>query len=524
MTEISTAGTSPEDAAGRPRRALVIGLDGATAALLDRWLEAGLMPHLQRLAAEGTRAALHSVVPPFPAPASASLLTGVRPALHGVFDSGRRVHSRVPAVWSLLADAGLRIGLVNVPLSHPPPEAAAFVVPGPSAPLPVAGCTRPRGLLAQPRRECGGYVAQMPQPRGGTAKAMARFLTEMEHATRQQARCARYLLTTREWDCCLVSFPALDCLQRWLWDVVARAPSSSGSEEELHARAEALVRELDRWLGELSAACGPAADVLIVSAHEGGPAPWRFRVNQWLAECGLLTPARSPAGAFSRVWRSLRARADGASFPRAIDWSQTRAYVGSPDDCGIRINLRGREAEGVVAPGAESEEVRTRVLEQLQELRHPEGDAPLFAAALRREELSDGLAASEAPDIICLLGEGALTLDLQLGGPLFARAARGDPVGTHRPGGLLIAHGPHVRSGGRLDGMGLVDLVPALLRLFGVIAPDHLEGRVPEGLLTREAEATPMGPPRRPGLAGADPYTDEEARQVAERLRGLGYL
>jgi len=39
-----------------------------------------------------------------------------------------------------------------------------------------------------------------------------------------------------------------------------------------------------------------------------------------------------------------------------IDWRRTRAYCPSAPGSGLWVNLRGREPEGIVAPGAEAED------------------------------------------------------------------------------------------------------------------------------------------------------------------------
>jgi predicted AlkP superfamily phosphohydrolase/phosphomutase len=374
--------------------------------------------------------------------------------------------------------------------------------------------------FAVPERGAREYGGQVAHEDG--AKAYARFLVRARRVTGQQARYGCRLLRRCEWDCCFVALPVLDRMQRRLWEVGQGEQSALVPEHEgLSARLAALVRVVDLAIGGLVAASG-AVDVLVVSAHEVGPVRWQFRANQWLAESGLLAPARPPTSVFARVWRGLWAHPERSSFGSDIDWRGTSAYVESSDACGIRVNLRGREAGGAVAPGAPYEEVRARILEGLRGLRHPEANVPLFAAAFRREELGGGPGPSGAPDVICLVDDSTVALDPRLGGPRFARA---NHTGAPRPGGLLIAHGPRIEPGGRPSGARLVDFAPTLLRLFGLAAPDHMQGQVPEGLLIGEAGESAVPPPTRPGPAGTtSPYTDEEARQVEERLRGLGYL
>jgi len=54
-----------------------------------------------------------------------------------------------------------------------------------------------------------------------------------------------------------------------------------------------------------------------------------------------------------------------------IDWSRTRAYCPSAPGSGLWINLKGREPEGIVSPGAEYERVVKEFAEQ------PQAVAPL---------------------------------------------------------------------------------------------------------------------------------------------------
>ena len=187
-------------------------------------------------------------------------------------------------------------------------------------------------------------------------------------------------------------------------------------------------------------------------------------------------------------------------------------------------------------PGSEEyEEVRDRVLRGLAELKHPETGKPMVTMAARREELFDGPHLEEAPDVIFIMDDGACTMDLRLEGPLFERASWRTGTGMHRFDGVLIASGPRIRRGQHFGKVEIIDVAPAVLQLFGLAAPEIMEGRVPERLLTEEAAGVETGvalPPQQDGSEKqaeeegdvGSSYTDEEARQVEERLRRLGYL
>ena len=60
------------------------------------------------------------------------------------------------------------------------------------------------------------------------------------------------------------------------------------------------------------------------------------------------------------------------------------------------INVRGRESQGIVEPGADYERVRDEVIERALDLRGPAGER-IVAAVHRREELFDGPYSTRCP-------------------------------------------------------------------------------------------------------------------------------
>ncbi len=543
---------------GDRRRVLVIGLDGATFRLLDDWMNRGVTPHLRQLAGEGTRAVLRSVVPPVTAPAWTSFATGARPGRHGVLDFWKRepgtlrprlVGARdmlVPPVWDYLIDAGQRVGLINVPVSYPAPAEASFAISDLMTPSSAPRFTQPPNLFEALRPQLGDYVIEPPALESSSRGAARRMLDGVEHLTRQQARYAEHLMKTRDWDFCMVVFMATDWLQHRLWDVLSGEhithPDTPGTRA-LRKRTEEVLSALDACVGELVSAAPVDTDVFLVSDHGFGALRLLFKVNLWLARAGLLAysrprPLRRLLGRLDvlRLRRRLRQmlrRGKGKPAPsvwRWIDWEHTVAYSVTRSDMGIRVNLRGWEPLGVVPPGAEYEQVRERVLAGLRELRHPETGETIVTEAFKREDLFQGPGLDDAPDLIYAVDDGACAPDLRRDGPIFERTSSRTWTGTHRLDGILVARGPRIQRARRLEQVEIIDIAPTLLHLFGLPAPDHMEGRIPDGLLTPEARAA--APWRE--LSGRcetaarqsddQGYTEEQTRQVEERLRDLGYL
>jgi len=125
------------------RQTLLIGLDGASFTVLDHLMENGTMPFLKELISSGCRAELTSIVPPLTPPAWISMVTGVRPGTHGVFNflqfespksryikwlSFRDIQRET--MWSIVNRHGMRAGGLNFIGMNPPPQVDGYMVPG----------------------------------------------------------------------------------------------------------------------------------------------------------------------------------------------------------------------------------------------------------------------------------------------------------------------------------------------------------------------------------------------------------
>jgi len=138
-------GATPAVAAPRGR-ILVFGIDAATPRLVEPWMEEGLLPNLQGLAREGAWGPLASHHPLLSPRIWTSIATGKAPKRHGieywVHRKGprkrrlyRSTDRKGPAIWNLLSDRGLRVGVVNWLITYPPEKVdgalvSDFAIPG----------------------------------------------------------------------------------------------------------------------------------------------------------------------------------------------------------------------------------------------------------------------------------------------------------------------------------------------------------------------------------------------------------
>ena len=120
LVQVAGAGESGGDivraeAAPRPSRIVVVGLDSFTWRIADPLMREGRMPHLKALVDRGARANLRTITPILSPVIWTSIATGMKPSRHGIVDfvvSARDTGAlvpvtstmrRVPAIWNILS-------------------------------------------------------------------------------------------------------------------------------------------------------------------------------------------------------------------------------------------------------------------------------------------------------------------------------------------------------------------------------------------------------------------------------------
>ena len=121
-------------------RLLVLGLDGADWKVVDDLLGEGKLPNLARLIREGVRARLKTIAPALSPVVWTSIATGFLPPEHGILDflvedirTGRKIpvtsrQRKVRAIWNLLSEAGIPVGVIGWWATWPAESVDGYVV------------------------------------------------------------------------------------------------------------------------------------------------------------------------------------------------------------------------------------------------------------------------------------------------------------------------------------------------------------------------------------------------------------
>jgi predicted AlkP superfamily phosphohydrolase/phosphomutase len=520
-----------------PRKAVVIGLDGADPRLVEAFLDAGDMPALAALRDRGTFLPLRSTLPPVSAPAWATFMTGRAPGGHGVFgfveedgEGGFALSSlstiRGKKLWEAAAEAGKRTAVLNVPVTFPPPEVPGLFVSGMLTP-PGRPFTNPPEEQARIEEIAPAYAPDIDRSLFGDPPALLAHLTDLIDA---RAVVFEDVLRRCAWDLFVGVFTETDRIQHHFW--------RDGKDE-----IREFFRRLDGHLGRLFDAAPDDALVLVMSDHGFTDTDRRFYANAWLREEGYLrlkrvredkddyearrfhafmgedvTGGKRKRGIFEKVAGLL-----GRESRRVIDWSKTKAYLYSASSHGIEINLAGRQPEGIVTP-EEYEPLRRELVERLSSLRHPETGEPVFDRVLTREEAYEGPFVTKAPDIVLAPENDRYRIVTRVDAKRAFRQHR-IPQGYHGETGLLFAAGPGVAAGARIE-PGIEDVMPTVLWALDLPVPAGIDGRPRTDLFEEGAEAARevrFGEASPEAAADTEPkLTPEEEEALKDALRGLG--
>jgi predicted AlkP superfamily phosphohydrolase/phosphomutase len=554
-------------------KVLVLGLDGATPELVERWVGEDKLPNLKRIMQHGVYGKLRSVYPPISPAAWTTFATGYNPGKHGTFDfrdydpkryscfADTIVDSNAFAgksIWDLVGASGQKVGVVTVPVTYPAWKVNGFMISGYPTPDSGKNYTYPPELA----KSIPLLVGDAAFFKSATHRVLLKEMNRLLHLC---ADVSVDLLKKDDYGLFIMVVGATDRAHHDWWKYID--PSHPAYDPKEAALYGDLILEVyqtaDACVGKFLEAIDDDTTVIVMSDHGGGAHPkYYFNTNYFLSSLDLLKPSPKATkstsglkGAFKQFYRSkirrfpylekiyrrlpqaLKTMATNLDSQTmmgldAIDWQHTRAYRFPmyPPVEGIMINVAGRQPQGCVQPGAEYEELRTRILEEIRQLRDPQTGEPIVLEAYRREEIYHGERLETAPDLIIVTqdcykgGTGIDTLVSEVPLEVLSKLS-----GVHRMDGILLAQGPHIRQNATIEGAGIIDVAPTIMYALGMPVPSDMDGSPLKGLFeesyTRQTQVEYIDEHKYEDVASDEyGYSEEEEESVRLKLEALGYL
>ncbi len=519
------------------RKVLIIGIDGGTWRVLTPAIEKGHMPNLKKLVREGTSGILRSTLPAITPAAWSSFQTGMNPGKTGVFDFrgwDRNKREYVMAsslrlentMWDLASRSGKRVGLLNVPMTFPPWKVNGYMVSGLMTPDLDSDMSYPIEF----KKELLEAVPDYEIHRSGEAKDIHLsdrgydyLLDEMCRLIEDRAKAARFMIGKEKLDLFMVHFVASDKIQHSMWGYIT--PGHHLFEEK--KRKEILSKfysKLDEKIGEVRGAfeksSGPDFLTLLVSDHGFQTHLKRFNLARWLCDQGYMK-SKIVEERKKPLWKRIVIKLDFLKLRESkvankvitkkdkIDWTESRAFsIGQSNEGFVYVLDEGRAKKALV----------NEIGKKLCHVKDPETGKKIVDAGYRKEDVYSGKYMDILPDIVIDPSPGySCTGNLKPGTPLFHKVNLKDDyhIGKHHRNGILIAHGPAVKNGKKIEA-DIMDVAPTVLAYLGVRPPPEIDGTVLTSIFNKGTLDMDKGGHREENILAM-----REKERIRKKIKGM---
>lgn len=425
------------------RRVLAVAIDAAEPRLIRQMIEQDELPALKSLLSEGR---LLEVKAPADVGSGAiwpTFITGEDPSVHGIYGEWcwqpnnmnltRYKGLDLVPFWKTLAGAGVTVGILDVPFMPMLGLATGFEI-SEWAPHDVVN-----GRLRVAPEKLAALIAKSPphplsSGRLGLAgsdsiETLDSLASGCLEGIKIRGKLAQELLQETRPRFALITFTEIHRSAHFLWRTVE--PEHEVYEREGVANLSSvkptlkdIYWEVDRQIGELLKTVSEETAVFVFSLHGMRPAhgvpaflgpllcelgfarladwsgqSWVERATAVMAAVKRHTPQALKELYYRTLPATTTQRLARPTMLPAYDWSQTRAFSLPTDQHGwIRVNLRGREAHGIV-PVEEYDGVCRQLKHSLRCLTTEEGK-PLVREVIRTAERAEDALVLRLPDLI----------------------------------------------------------------------------------------------------------------------------
>lgn len=259
-------------------------------------------------------------------------------------------------------------------------------------------------------------------------------------------------------------FDITDRVQHMFWRYLEKDhPSNVDKDVTRHKNAIFdLYERMDGLVGRVMANISDDTVVLVMSDHGFKSFQRGVNLNSWLHQEGYLAVHSGPSG---------------AEWFTEVDWKRTRAYAVGLG--GIYLNVRGREAQGIVDEGDAAQKLKNEIREKLTTLFDSQLDRLAVGHVYDTSEAYSGPYSEEGPDLIVGFKEGYRAAWTSVTGAVTntvfednSKSWSGDHcINPPDVPGILFCNRKI-----REDNASIMDIAPSVLDLFGVPIPSFMDG------------------------------------------------
>ena len=226
---------------------------------------------------------------------------------------------------------------------------------------------------------------------------------------------------------------------------------------------EELYKKMDALIGKVMSKLDEKSCLIIMSDHGIKSFRRGININSWLYLNGYLSLKEG--------------KNESGEWFKDVDWTRTKAYgLGLG---GIYINQKGRESQGIVEPGEETQILKQEILKKLSELKDETNETNPINKIFDRDELPKGPYLDNCPDFIVGYNEGYRVSWDSVTGKVNStiiedntKAWSGDHCIDPRivPGVFFSTYKIKTAT------PAIIDIAPTVLEFFGIKPPGYMDG------------------------------------------------
>jgi predicted AlkP superfamily phosphohydrolase/phosphomutase len=490
----------------------IVQFDAVSLELLERLLEEGRLPTLAALRARGQWYDLETPATHFPAASYATLYSGLPIPDHGMYYAfqwapdqqrirWRGTFPQPTTCWERLTAAGKRSLVIDPYECEPPRVLNGVALSGwqvvnvmslPRWSSPPSAQQELDRLFSAPNN--ANEVFGVP-----TVRSLLTLRRRLLDATNRVADATVHLVQRERFDVAWIDFLSGHLGGHMFWNLsqIDADRLDGATRHALEHALEDIYESIDRCLGRIVAAL-PGADLIVTAAMGMGENMSRVDLLPGMMEAVLNRNRTGEERRQSRAERflwSLRAsiptelRAHVANALHGpltreltmrlsafgVDWEQTPAFMLPSDHFGqIRLNVQGRERDGIVPPDA-VDGLIDQIRQGLLSFRDPDGQRAVFAVDRASEVLGTGKRDGSLPDLVVRWSNspsnGVTYVTSEELGTVRRRGSGSGRSGAHQPTGWALVV-PESGVAVKAERPSVLDIVPTVCAAVGVDTPD----------------------------------------------------
>lgn len=357
--------------------------------------------------------------------------------------------------------------------------------------------SEPPGVIEDVRRRFGDKLVVRENHSSVFEEDLEIYKKLLIHVEKKGAM-SRYLLDREEYGLAVILFAESHAANHQFWKYHRRNREKGAPDNELTDAILNVYKAIDREIGRIIETRNDANICILSSVGMEDDFPNApisealCRMLGWQAEpeagggslrpidiARKLIPEKVRVALTRGLSRERREQLLSDGFTSGTDWKKTRAFSIPVSYTGfIRVNLKGREPDGIVSPGAEYTALLDEIEASLMKLGDGETGEPAVVSVSRVRELFGEDSHPALPDLFVEFKPGkfmdTVTFDgkeITMKRPEFFRRS------DHSCYGFFALSGPSVKRRGAAGDINVLDIAPTFLSLIGEPVPDEMQGR-----------------------------------------------